>query len=137
MNVRSGLEGPVRKVDSNQPTSGLHSPEVIGQGPPQETDTGNSLVFGDIGGGRPRKIQTGSPEHHMLSEAKVISRGNHSQEPTEARMRKDSSLKVLKEKDPAGRRKGYGKSQDSENGRPEGGGDLKSLPPGKERENMR
>ena len=110
---------------------------MTGQGPPQDTNAGNSLVFGEAGGGRPRKVQTGSPEHHMLTEAKVISRGSRSQETTEAGMRKGSSLREVKEKDPAGKRKGDIKSQDPGNGWPEGGGGSKSLPPGKERENMR
>ena len=70
----------------------------------------------------------------MLSEAKVISRGNHSQETTEARMRKSSSLKEMKEKDPAGQRKGNGKNQETGNSRPEGGGDSKIPPPMARRE---
>ena len=36
MNVRTGLEGPVGKVDGKSTTSSLHSPKVTRQGPPQE-----------------------------------------------------------------------------------------------------
>ena len=111
------------KVEGKSFTSSLHNPEVTGQGPLQEINKDGSLVFGEPGRGRPRKIPKGSPEHHLLAEARVISGGGRSQERKEARMRKDSSLKEAQEMDPAGNRKGNMEWKDPGNGWPEGGGD--------------
>ena len=49
---------------------------------------GNLLKFGK-GGGRPRRIQKGSPEHNLLTEAKVVTGGGHLPGRTEAGMRAD------------------------------------------------
>ena len=70
----------------------------------------------------------------MLSEARVIAGGSSSQGKIEAGMRQGNSLREEEEKDPAGKRKGKYKSQDPGNGRPDGGGDSKSLLSGKESE---
>ena len=92
---------------------------MTGQGPLQEIKADSLLVFGETGRRRPRNIQKGSPEHHILAEARVIpQRGGRCQERKEARMRDNSSLRRAQEMDPAGNRKGNLVCKDPGNGRP-------------------
>ena len=75
-------------------TSNPHKPEMTGQGPSQEIKDDSLLVFGEAGRVMLRNVQKGSPEHHLLAEARVIpQRGGRCQEREEARMRDNSSLR--------------------------------------------
>ena len=122
MTVRSGLEGPVRENEGKIATPSLQYPRVTGKGPPQETTAGTSLEFGDNGRDRPRRIQPGSPEHHLLVEAKVLKGGSHGQENPEEGKEVDSKLRRRKESDPAGPRKRDKGSPDPGNSWPKSGG---------------
>ena len=64
------------------------TPKATGQGLPLGASQGSLLELGE-GGAWPRRIQKGSLEHHLLTEAKVIAGGSHMPGRTEAGMRRD------------------------------------------------
>ena len=85
LNLRSGLEGSGGKKPRHHQTSPQADQEMTGKGPPPGPEEGSLQIFGE-GGGRPRIVHGGSPEHNLLMEAQVLIGGSHSQgEPKEGR----------------------------------------------------
>ena len=92
MSVRSGLKGPQDKEGGQSKPSNPFKTQAQGQGLPEEANTDSLGEFGE-GGGRPWVTLPGSPEHNLLSEARVGNPGvGHRPGKQEAGMRKDGSL---------------------------------------------